>query len=251
MFKLFIGIDQTGAVDAKGTPKPLNVCMIDDSNGKTRIFTGLKLKKVSHEELISLIKKKLPHFKNQKALICIDSVIGLPLETETSFKQILKQVKNFSHQDKQYGAITAHSFFNHFLKNGPIKHRRIELKVKANSVFNLKPFQRNIGCGSYRVLKELSLEKKWFDIWPFEKPKSQFIIAEGYPSYFWKTLLGSKKRDLSLLQSHFKQLKFKNTDEADSFMLAYGALKSIQQINLKKIPRIAKKEGWMLGVPFD
>ncbi len=73
----------------------------------------------------------------------------------------------------------------------------------ANSVFSLLPYQRNIGCGSFRSLKELAQEPNWFCTWPFETlDLSPVVLAEGYPSLFWRTFLGAKKRDLSVLVSY-------------------------------------------------
>lgn len=248
-FEIFVGIDQTGAVDSKGLPKPLSVSVIDHTQIRKKFFTGLKLKKLDHANLTELIQSCVPHFKNQSVLVCVDAVLGLPIESKTTIHQILKASRDYSLNKRPYGALTAHTFFNQFLKNETLPHRVIELQVKANSVFKLKPFQRNIGCGSYRILKELAESPGWFGIWPFEKAQTQFIIAEGYPTYLWKSLFGSKKRDLAILAAQFKSLHFRTLDEADSFILALGALKFESQISLK-VTQIAKKEGWMLGVPF-
>jgi hypothetical protein len=250
-FKIFVGIDQTGAVNANGKPKHLDVSIIDRTETRAQYYTGLKLTQITHHELSLLIKSKLKSFTDEKVLICVDSVLGLPKELDVTPKEILKKIKNFTYNEKKYGALTAHAFFNQFLHQGLILHREVELRVKANSVFRLKPFQRNIGCGTYRVLKELAQGEKWFDLWPFEKLNSQFIIAEGYPSYFWKHLLGAKSRDLQFLKQKFKSLHFTSVDEADSFVLAYGAMKSIEQLSAHTIPNFASREGWILGVPFE
>lgn len=90
----------------------------------------------------------------------------------------------------------------------------------------------------------------WFNLWPFQKIKKQFVFAEGYPSYFWKNILNIKKRNLSELKKTFPKLSFKTVDHADSFVLAYGAMKFQNQI-FEKIPTVAKKEGWILGVPYE
>jgi hypothetical protein len=250
-FKIFIGIDQTGAVNSKGIPKPLDVSIIDCTQTRIRYFTGLKLRALTHHELSLLIKSKISKFTDQKVILCVDSVLGLPQALNVTPTQILQKIKNFVHLEKEYGAVTAHAFFNQFLSEDGIEHREVELKVKANSVFRLKPFQRNIGCGTYRVLKELTQGEKWFNLWPFEKLTSQYLIAEGYPSYFWKHSLGATSRDLDFIKRRFKSNHFKSIDEADSFVLAYGAMKSLAQIHAKKIPSLALREGWILGVPFD
>ncbi len=249
-FPIFVGIDQTGAVKLNGQPRPLNVCIIDAQSKKIKIHAQLKIEKLCYKEISSEIKKWIPGFDQHKVLICIDSVFGLPQELSVPFTKVLSASKKFSFKTKDYGAITAHAFFNQFLKNPSMKpHRAVEHIVKANSVFNLKPFQKNIGCGTYRIIKELSLEKKWFSIWPFEKPTQQFVIAEGYPSFFWKQIFNLKTRNLFALKSKMKTLNVTNIDQADSFMLAYGAMKSVDFLNAFKIDPNLKKEGWILGVP--
>jgi hypothetical protein len=181
----------------------------------------------------------------------VDSVLGLPLEIGLGPRSLFKKIQGFSHNKKSFGALTAHAFFNQFLKGKQIPQREVEFKVKANSVFNLRPFQKNIGCGSYRILRDLSEDPNWFSLWPFEDLNSKFIIAEGYPSYFWKTIIGSKKRDLELINKNFKTLNLRNLDEADSLVLALGASKNHQQIiNFKKTKK-SQFEGWILGVPHD
>ena len=250
-FKIFIGIDQTGAVNSRGIPRQLDASIIDCSFSRPRYFTGLKLPQMTHAEISLLLTTTLPKFASQNVLICVDSVFGLPKALDVSPAQIFEQIRNYTHLGKHYGAITAHAFFTEFLRDGVIEHREVERKVKANSVFRLKPFQRNIGCGSYRVLKELSQDTTWFDLWPHQALQSQYAIAEGYPSYFWKHLLGAKSRDLTYLKKKFKHLNFKTTDEADSFVLAYGAMNSLHQLDSKRIHPSAQKEGWILGVPYE
>ncbi len=249
-FQIFIGIDQTGAVDSKGIPKSLQTCVIDARKRRIKIYSCLQIKTLNQKSIQELILRVIPDFKNERVLICIDTVFGLPAVLKVSKSSLFKSIKNFNHHSKAYGAITAHAFFNQFLVNGKIEHRHVELKVKANSIFNLKPFQRNIGCGSYRIIKELAQDKSWFSLWPIEKPILPFVICEGYPSHFWKSLLGAKKRNLNFIQEMFPQLHFDNMDQADSFVLAYGAMKSQSQLFEKEFHPLAEKEGWILGVPF-
>jgi hypothetical protein len=249
-FQIFVGIDQTGAVKSDGRPKPLNICIIDFRSKNFKIFTQLKIEKLCYEEINFVIKSCIPRFQQQKVLICIDSVFGLPQNLSVPFSKVLADSKKFSFENKDYGAITANAFFNQFLKSDLIKPQRaVEKIVKANSVFNLKPFQKNIGCGSYRIIKELSEDRKWFSMWPFEKPIQQFVICEGYPSFFWKQFFNLKTRNLIALKSKMKTLNVSSIDQADSFMLAYGAMKSVDFLNAFKIDPNLKNEGWILGVP--
>lgn len=247
-FSIFIGIDQTGAVNPQGQPRPLSVSLIDSRNKATR-FTNLKILNLGKLDIQALIKNCVPEFEKEKVLICVDTVFGLPASTKTPIEKIFYEIKDFCFNDKAYGALTAHAFFNQFRKTDQTPHRKIEQLVGANSVFNLKPFQKNIGCGSYRIIKNLAEDRSWYSLWPFDKPQKQFVIAEGYPSYFWKTYLKSHRRNLSILQNQFADLNVKNLDQADSFVLAYGAMQSVEQIYNFKTDSQTQFEGWILGVP--
>lgn len=249
-FRIFIGIDQTGATSKNGLPRPLHVSIIDGRLKKFKYYTGLKLSSLTFNEVTQLLDKTIGPVKTEKVLICVDSVLGLPAELSVPHRKIRSDVKNYSFANKNYGAITAFNFFRSYLKSELIPHRRVEVQVKANSVFNLKPFQRNIGCGSYRVHRDLAHGKKWFSVWPFEPLVKQFIISEGYPSYFWKKHVGSKTRHLDSLQLIYKNLNFENMDQADSFVLALGASKNFDQIVKSQLTKQIRSEGWILGVPI-
>lgn len=254
MFKLILGIDQTGATDHKGNPKKLRCTLIDarkiNPYKKVNTYVNLSLERLDSQSINKLISSHVTHFSNQSVLICIDTAFGLPIDLNTHYKEIFEYSKNYQNKNRNFGALTAYHFFNSFRKKSIVQKRKVEILTKANSVFNLKPFQRNIGCGSYRSIKELAQDMTWFNLWPFQKMTKQFIIAEGYPSYIWQNLFHLKKRDLSELKKLFPEFNFKNLDYADSFALAYGALKYQNQL-FEKTPMIAKKEGWILGVPYE
>ncbi len=248
--KIFIGIDQTGATKPNGQPRPLDVSLIDLRKLPPTYITGLQIKNLNLQSVEALLQKNIPAIGTNQVLICVDTVFGLPNLLQVLPTKVFKLAKNYAFLDKPYGAITAYNFFSQFLRKSKIQHRRVELLVKANSVFNLLPFQKNIGCGSFRIIKDLAQDTKWFSLWPFDSLKSQFIIAEGYPSYFWKTHLSSSHRNLSLLEEKFKKLKFKNLDQADSFVLAFGASKSVKNLSDGYLKKNCKYEGWILGVPY-
>lgn len=247
--KIFIGIDQTGAVNHKGEPKHLNVSLID-LRKKPIYLTGLKLTELSFTNVRRLIDENIPQINDDKVLICVDTVFGLPQALKAKPREIMQQAKKFSHNKKNYGADTAYNFFNQFLISKDKPERTVENLVKANSVFNLKPYQKNIGCGSFRIIKNLAQDPTWFSLWPFEKLDKQFVIAEGYPSYFWRTEFKCARRDLNYLSRKFKKLNFANLDQADSFVLAYGASKSLVQLSTFKLNKKIQHEGWILGVPY-
>lgn len=250
---IILGIDQTGAVHSNGRPKALPMtCLILKNDSIKKIHTGIYLNKLNKTEINNQLKCILGRGKeieNLNILICVDAVLGLPAEIKMDVNGIFKQIKKFK-TEKPYGAKTAYSFFQSLLKQSKLSqtpHRELEIKLKANSVFNLTPYQRNIGCGSYRILKDLSEDQTWFDIWPHYINRKNCIIAEGYPSYFWKTIFKQKNRNLESLKKLFPELKFKNIDEADSFVLAYGAHIFQNQIYKKPPKKFLQYEGWILG----
>ncbi len=248
-FDIFIGIDQTGAVGPSGKPKALDVSIIYSKN-KIHFETGLKIKSFSRQALTEVIQERVPIRESTRVLICVDALFSLPLALRISHAELLRQAKDYSFKSKPYGAQTAFQFFNQFQGTEPVLHRRIDLRVGAQSVFHLHPFQRNIGCGSYRILKDLAQETKWASLWPLEAIDHQLVIAEGYPSHYWSTILDCSQRDLSVAKARYKKLNFADMNQADSFLLALAAQRYHGQIfETVKDPEI-KAEGWILGVPF-
>ncbi len=253
-FDFIIGIDQTGATTAKGIPKPLTCSLIDNRKKQNpKNHFEHKIKSLTKNEIYNLIQNHidldLKAVTKLKILIVVDAVLGLPQSCKVKISQILVTVKDYEFNNKTYGAKTAYQFFNTFCENQKKPERTVETLTKANSVFNLHPFQKNIGCGTYRILKDLSMDVTWYRIWGHQpiNSKTNIVIAEGYPSYYWKTWLKNSQR-----QNNWKNHKFKNQDSADSFILAYAGLKFSQKkdfFNYKASKKI-KNEGWILGVPW-
>ena len=129
--KIFIGVDQTGAVNQKGEPRPLNISLIDIR--KNPIYkTGLKINKLNSKNIHELLKNNIPEIKKQKILICVDTVFGLPQILKVKPKKIFTLAEKFSFKNKSYGAETAYNFFKQFLISEDIPQRKVETLVKAN-----------------------------------------------------------------------------------------------------------------------
>lgn len=159
-----VGIDQTGAVDSKGKPKRLSVAILKLQKNGFVAQTNLTLNRLQLAEIKDLIKNYFPSFQNERVLICIDSVLGLPTLCKTPIRKLLTKARTFDHNGKAFGAQTAYQFYQSFVANPAYPQRVAESKVNANSVFLLRPYQRNIGCGSFRTLKDLSIDSSWFSI---------------------------------------------------------------------------------------
>ena len=148
-FDFIIGIDQTGATTAKGIPKPLTCSLIDNrkQQSPTNHFE-LKIKSLTKNEIYHLIKNQtdldLKAIARLKILIVVDAVLGLPQSCKIKMYQILTTVKDYEFNNKAYGAKTAYQFFNSFSEDQKKPGRTVEILTKANSVFNLHPFQKNI-----------------------------------------------------------------------------------------------------------
>ena len=253
-FDFIFGIDQTGATTSKGIPKPLHCSLIDNRKpAHPKNNFELKIKSLTKNEVYNLIKNQteldLKTIHKLKILIVVDAVLGLPQSCKKTIDQVLFKVENYKYENKAYGAKTAYQFFNSFRCGKEKPERSVEILTKANSIFNLHPFQKNIGCGTYRILKDLSEDTTWHCIWPHESitEKTKVVIAEGYPSYYWKSWLKNTQR-----QNKWKNHKFSNQDSADSFILAYAGLMLTQKNDFFsfKLPVKIKNEGWILGVPW-
>ena len=254
----FIGIDQTGAVLPNGKPKPLFACVIQKTKGKPKLFPNLRLSHLNE----SAIKQITSELKiTGPTLVLVDSVLGLPFELGTDFEKVIETVKDFHVSGRQFGAETAVSFFHTFIspqqiKNSDYPSRVAEELAGANSVFKLRPYQRNIGCGSYRVLKDLAQDTSWFNVWPFEKnPQKNFVIAEGYPSLYWREILGASRSQseklFSFLEKNFQFASLpKTSDDSDAAILAVAGLHYLQTgfFNSLRLPPEHMREGWIVGL---
>jgi hypothetical protein len=194
-------------------------------------------------------------------LLLVDSALGLPKILGVPFQQLLERAREYEYQGKKYGAETASLFFQDFLdrarwQNHSYPQRLAERRLNANSVFQRYPFQKNIGCGTYRILKDLSQNPGWYRVWPFDCVlEADFIIAEGYPSFLWKELLGTHTRKadrlFEFLKQHFPDTQMPRTpDDADATVLALAARQLVESDYLAKFDyeKIPKHEGWIFGL---
>lgn len=242
---IFLGVDQTGAVDSKGKPRPLPACSIVGTE-----ISFFYLPEFSKKQIFDHLKPT----KNQNVEICLDCVIGLPKELNMSWRQALRQIS----ADSGYGRAAAKTYFD-LLGRGQIYRRKVEIECGANSVFKEKPFQKNIQTGTFRFWKDISVSEHDFHA-PFlkERPKNRSLpIYEGYPSLSWKLIFGTKNRtpDLlpSLLKEHFPELSVssphkallkKDVNLADAFVLAM-TLKLLYSTHFLNCGNL--HEGWILG----
>ncbi|MEK6556324.1 MAG: hypothetical protein AABZ31_13840 [Bdellovibrionota bacterium] len=270
-FTVFVGIDQAGAANKSGKPKPLPAAIVTPA-GRQLLLSVSSLKGLTKESIDSFVENEnLELTRSGELAIIVDCVLGLPEEVfpkgDTLF-DLFHQANVYKHEGRAHGREVAYEFFKQFLdgrEENDHPRRQCEHLAKANSVFALRPYQKNVGCGTFRIWKELGSKNKWFHLWPTERLSLVFpTIFEGYPSLIWKKIFGMKSRKpKELIEAAEKKLGIeiavsestrtlieKNPNYADAAALALGAyyLQECDDLtSTSDIPDKAK-EGWIVGL---
>lgn len=250
---IFLGIDQTGAVDRRGQPKPLPVCIVQKN--KIKFAT---IAKFNPRELETLVGPQ-----NLSSIIaCIDCVLGLPDSVGKTLEAAMLQTSTV----KGYGRKVAQNYFMELLshsrnRNSDFPRRNVEVLTGSNSVFQIHPFQKNIQTGTFRFWKDMVTEKHPYKFeFPMlhksERRRNTIPVYEGYPSLSWEILFETRLRRPAelplLLKRHFGHLEISPEDLktgvtdpnfADSMVLALTAMCYWKAA--RKFP--AQREGWILG----
>lgn len=256
---IFIGVDQTGAVQKNGIPKPLPIAVVHTAQ-KPILFAGY-IPTFSNIEIQKFLSSHIQtDFKKQDIQILMDCVLGLPQDIYTNQKSF----RDFLHLALKYdgyGRVPAQHFFRKIRQDQPILSRKAETLAKANSVFIEHPFQKNIQTGTFRLWKELGSDLENFYI-PYMEPKKSkaYKIYEGYPSLSWKLLFGTSYREPKKFLTHSKKVfhnlhidihskKLINKDPnlADAAVLALHIYKDHDVFKYPKLKTI-KKEGWIFSL---
>jgi hypothetical protein len=285
LMEIFIGIDQTGAASSNGKKaRPLPMCIaMKQKSGSWRFITakGRKPLQIGRFQP-SVIQETFDQLKldlnwSQTAIV-LDCVLGLPRQVVVGPPKVkpylwecFGRAAGFSKEGKEFGRDVAEAFFSEFLSQKSQGHpkRFCEEVSGSNSVFQTRPYQKNIQTGTFRLWKDLgSVGEPWVNIWPFEKKSKhseKAWIFEGYPSLIWKQCLQSPSRDLkklrTLCEKAFPKFEMdtwrhleKSPDLADSFVLAFGGV-FLQEKGQLWTPSAsfqtepnAPREGWILGL---
>lgn len=252
---IFLGIDQTGAIFSNGKPKPLPACALLENE-----MVFFYLPALNKTE----IEKNVGHLSPTKTKIILDCVLGLPSAVPLSLRQAIASTKDV----QGFGRKAAQEFFRTIEKYSSVERprREVEALAKANSVFQEKPFQKNIQTGTFRLWKELSLEPSWYRFPHLgeENDRKRIPIFEGYPSYSWKFLFQTKHRNpqnfLPLFKAFFPKYKISKSSnisiQKDSNLLDAAVL-ALHASTLPKLlfslPKTSTlyptQEGWILGYP--
>lgn len=279
-FPLFIGIDQTGAAVRGGTAaRPLPVCLLHRQGKLWRLRTlgqngkRLRLSSFSPPALEKvLIDSGLSSENLKSAAIAIDCVLGLPelvepmrAEGSAPFWQLLATMD----REARYGRADAERYFAKWWRPDTIElrypQRRCEIHARSNSVFQVRPYQKNIQTGTYRIWVDSARHPRWFHLWPFDENEREKLpwVFEGYPSFLWREVFGFRRREPAWLPTKLRELGIvvdnaralaADADLADAAVLAVGAWSLQKQRRLwepfpgfRDIPE-RRREGWILGV---
>ena len=260
------GVDQTGAkLDKVGLKaSPLFICELTSGH-------RLEFHRMSLEEWI----QTLVHNENStRHLAAIDCVLGLPQRTRGDYFS-WDEILSFFKQAKFYGRDPAENLFNEILQiyqtdtpRGeagpslpPYPQRAVEKICSANSVFQTRPYQKNIQTGTYRILKEFNaVDRSLYSVFPFDSPLVKPItVLEGYPSLSWSQLLNQRSRKQSEFANWLKSKKILHSESAiqdpnfcDAAVMACH-LKELHELNPGLVfpdPTYLPnggQEGWILG----
>jgi hypothetical protein len=217
--RLFLlACDQTGAKDSRGLPKPLPAAVVQLQ------FNPFLIEEVACLSLAQLLPpqqlKDISINPLTQVWYILDTVLGLPKTCgRVVDHELFMAAKEYRHKHG-LGLQAAHQFFQSLLpkreetkiSEPPIHpRRRIEEELKAQSVFALTPYQRNIASGTYRIWSELA---DWnplnYRIWPDSLPDDEsthprVTLVEAYPSAIWSKRFAGKdpKRLFRFWQTHF------------------------------------------------
>jgi hypothetical protein len=244
-----LGIDQTGAIDARGRPRPLPACLLEK-----RRFRFFALPAFQRSVLASSVAASAATLEKSQLTIGLDCVLGLPESVGVRWREALRGT--LKHEG--YGRKPARAYFK-ALGQGEQPRRKVELLCRANSVFAEHPFQKNIQTGTFRFWKEMAQDADWFfaPLLEGEKDQGRIPIFEGYPSLGWKLLLGANTRQPQalgeLLRAFDRKLHWsaaeqalveKDPNFADALVLALMVREFAARERRAQIP---SPEGWILG----
>ncbi len=255
----FIGVDQNGS----GNPLPLARLHLVEGNWALECHP---LKSFTRESLQTLNIS----LKDRPTLISVDCVFW------SQFNQNLRNLRNdfknaYAWRLKHggLGRKIAEDFFKTH-RRPPGSKRPIDLLAKAQSLYSVLPYQRNIQTGTFRIWSDLGESPlDWITLYPWANPKNPAkpLLVEAYPSHAWRSMFGVKMREPHLLPKMMRSLlpeKIKitaknetliktNPNYADAAVLALHAFLNFRQLKILSPHERSTllKNGYIFGVnPF-
>lgn len=221
---------------------------------------------------------------NSEVAILVDCVFGWAEGSAPLWKLFQRAHEFESGSGPRFGRSIAEGFFAkllmHLRRDLPsqepagvaLPHRRCEVLSGANSVFQSRPFQRNIQTGTFRIWREMGESgSAWANLWPFDAPQDSRPdrpwVFEAYPTWLWREVLGLRVREPLKLRSAVTERLGSDPgdsatweriegspDLADAAVLAIGGFILDLENRLEepfpsfREQREISSEGWIVGV---
>lgn len=283
---LFLGLDQTGRLKSPGnssTAAPLKLAALYRSNQGLKLSL-VRIPSLSKRSLVGVFPQIGSRGAPVRVILLVDTVFGLPEGSRLGAEEGFDPDAHFlrAARSEGFGLAAAERFFSEYIAERkiqkPFPKRRAEVLANANSLFQTRPFQKNIQTGSYRIWKDLGQslleDGKWFAVWPFQSAEQGRVeIYEGFPSFYAREFLGLKSRSGEILAEELGRLRRefsweisdsdldwirKDADWADSALLAVMAYAFTQNGVLGVNPQTRfispsqlRFEGWITGIKCE
>jgi hypothetical protein len=277
-FNCFVGVDQTGAVQPSGKPKPLPCAVLIQHKGVWNLRAAsndgqrFTLPSFSTSSLSTALRSAGGNLGADTAILA-DCVFGLPWRSWRRTGQKagdLRALMRLSADGWAYGRRSSEAFFSRWAET-EIPMRECERIAGSNSIFKTRPFQKNIQTGTFRIWRDLATygDEDYFSFWPFDAASSSRPwVFEGYPSYYWYFFFGHRYRSplffssiIESLQTQGWKLESPHTSyfEKDPNLADAGIL-CLAGLLMQKHQRLfqpfhdfgrvaaARTEGWIAGV---
>jgi len=287
-FDVVVGVDQTGAaVDGGAAARPLAVAVAVRTGERAWSIkakargAALKLPSLTPAEVTALLHSVRVKGLPEHTALLLDCVLGLPGDTTPrpgadALWAVMASSGQGDVDGVRFGMARAQRFFDGLLHAGGLPRRACEVACDATSVFQTRPFQKNVQTGTYRIWRDLtSSPARWLNLWPLETaplPEAPWAF-EAYPTWMWRTVFGVRTRDRSMLRLAVKMAGKRrgvtltvdgwdvveaDADVADAVVLAAGGV--VLQHEGRLVAPFAgfahhpcrEREGWIAGViPLD
>jgi hypothetical protein len=279
VFDCIVGVDQTGAVTSSGKPRALaTTVLIRKGDDWVLHATHASGKPMSlpcfNSQYLEILLESFRHSLDANVGLMVDCVLGLPW---TSWKSAgerpgdLRSLIRHCAQADAYGRKAGEAFFSKWNSEPDFPRRQCERISGSNSVFQIRPHQKNIQTGTYRIWRDLALagDEDYFSFWPFDTPRrGRPWIFEGYPTFYWRSLFGRRSRSpeafasvVTAVRSYGISVRVvgraaiaRDPNLADAAVLALAGLvlqhRSALFCPFEQFPLqlAARAEGWIAGV---
>ena len=280
IFEAFLGVDQTGAAVRGGAAaRPLPCALLRRAGARWRLTVRDRWLPALDAASVDAITGGVA-----PVALMVDCVFGLPRSIARPLglpgrgaQPLWRLFERAAAGEAlpRYGRAAGEAFFAALAASAggvtvPLPRRDCEVCSNATSVFQTRPYQRNVQTGTHRIWRDLAARGSgWASIWPFEPPAAPRVLFESFPTLFWQRLFGLRTRsrpDLpAAIARAFRGRARLDVDDwdaivsdperADAAVLALGGL--LLQLDARLLepfagftPRVRRLglEGWIAGL---